>query len=143
VATVSDLVTAFYHHIWNAGELQVADEILAKDFSFRGSLGPEMRGRQAFCDYVRMVRTALANYRCDILDCVTEGERAFARMRFSGTHVGPFRGYAPTWKPVHWVGAALFRSDGKVITELWVLGDLLSLEAVLKSNSHPDNYDAR
>jgi predicted ester cyclase len=81
--------------------MNAAAEILAPDFAFRGSLGPEMRGREAFCEYVRSVRTPLEGYRCDILDCVTEGEKAFAKMRFSGVHVGPFRGYTPTGKSVH------------------------------------------
>ena len=82
-----------------------------------------------------MVRTALDRYHCDILDCVTEGDRVFAKMRFSGIHVGPFRGYAPTGKPVQWLGAALFRARGPLISELWVLGDLFSLEADLKKNA--------
>jgi predicted ester cyclase len=129
------LVRIFYDRIWNVGDTSAVDELLAEDFTFRGSLGPEMRGREAFCDYVRMVRTALDRYRCDILDCVTEGERAFAKMRFSGIHVGPFRGYAPTGKPIQWLGAALFRVRGPLISELWVLGDLLSLEADLKKNA--------
>jgi hypothetical protein len=38
------------------------------------------------------VRGSLAEYRCDILDCLSENQRAFARMRFSGRHAGPFRG---------------------------------------------------
>jgi len=82
-----------------------------------------------------MVRTALDRYHCDILDCVTEGDRVFAKMRFSGIHVSPFKGYAPTGKPVQWLGAALFRARGPLISELWVLGDLFSLEADLKKNA--------
>jgi predicted ester cyclase len=97
-----------------------------------------MRGREAFCEYVRSVRTPLEGYRCDILDCVTEGEKAFARMRFSGVHVGLFRGYTPTGKSVQWLGAALFRVQGPMIAELWVLGDLVSLEANLKKNAAPE-----
>jgi predicted ester cyclase len=86
-------------------------------------------------DYVRSVRGALADYYCEILDCVAEGSRAFAKMRFSGIHVAPFRGYQPTDKPVHWLGAALFRLDGELIAELWLLGDLVGLEAMLQTNA--------
>ena len=39
------MVRAFYDRIWNAGDTGAADELLAEDFRFRGSLGPEMRGR--------------------------------------------------------------------------------------------------
>lgn len=132
--TTPNLVTAFYERIWNAGDLDAASDLLIEDFSFRGSLGAELRGREAFKDYVRSVRGALANYRCDILACVSEGERAFAKMRFSGLHVAPFRGYLATGLPVQWLGAALFCFERQAIAELWVLGDLAGLDAVLKNN---------
>ena len=96
------LVDAFYTRIWNDGDVAAAEELLADTFVFRGSLGAELRGRDQFLDYVRMVRSALDGYRCDILECVREDDRAFARMRFSGRHVGEFRGFAPTRKPVAW-----------------------------------------
>jgi steroid delta-isomerase-like uncharacterized protein len=130
----SGLVREFYERIWNAGDLDAATQLLTPDFAFRGSLGLEMRGRAAFCEYVRSVRSALDGYRCDILDCVTEGEKSFAKMRFSGVHVGVFRGYPPTGQLVQWLGAALFKIRGQHIAELWVLGDLISLEAALQEN---------
>src|SRR5262249_7748447 len=56
--TTPNLVTAFYERIWNAGDLGAVSELLIEDFSFRGSLGAELRGREAFKDYVRSVRGA-------------------------------------------------------------------------------------
>jgi predicted ester cyclase len=128
------LVKAFYERIWNAGDLGAIQGLLARAFVFRGSLGSEMVGHEAFGNYVRSVRGALGSYNCEILDCVEEGDRAFARMRFSGLHTGPFRGFQPTGKPVHWHGAALFRFEQGVITELWVLGDLAGLDQLLRQN---------
>lgn len=128
------LVDAFYSRIWNGGDLDAASSLLTDTFVFRGSLGTELHGREPFLGYVRMVRAALDEYRCDILDCVSEADRAFARMRFSGKHVGMFRGFAPTHEPVEWAGAALFRFERDRIAELWVLGDLASLDAMLRAN---------
>jgi predicted ester cyclase len=128
------LVDEFYERIWNAGDLGAVSELLAQDFSFRGSLGNELRGREAFTNYLHSVRDALANYRCEILECVTEGNQAFAKMRFSGIHIGRFRGYLPTRQSVAWQGAALFRFGDRTIVELWVLGDLESLDRTLKNN---------
>src|ERR1043166_4079696 len=107
--SVPKLVGAFYERIWNEGSERAIYELLTEDFSFRGSLGTELRGYEAFKQYVHSIRASLANYRCEILACVTEGDEAFAKMRFSGIHVDSFRGYAPTNKPVHWLGAAKFR----------------------------------
>ena len=128
------LVEDFYARIWNAGDLEAAAGLLAKDFAFRGSLGSELVGVEAFLEYVRSVRSALAGYRCEILACVAEGNEAFAKMRFTGRHVAPFRGYSPTGQRVEWLGAALFRFEAERIAELWVLGDLAGLDAVLKAN---------
>jgi steroid delta-isomerase-like uncharacterized protein len=132
--SVHPLVQQFYDRIWNAGDENVA-ALLTPEFSFRGSLGTTTRGHAEFLDYVRSVRCALANYHCEILDCVTEFPLAFARLCFSGRHVGPFRGFPASGKSVEWHGAALFRlSDGR-IQDLWVLGDLAALDQQLLSNS--------
>ena len=128
------LVEEFYARIWNTGDLSAASDLLSEDFRFRGSLGNETRGPEAFKDYVRSVHTALGSFRCEILECVAEGNQAFAKMRFSGVHVGRFRGYLPTGKPVTWLGAALFRFERETIVELWVLGDVASLDAMLMNN---------
>jgi predicted ester cyclase len=129
------LVQAFYDRIWNAGDLEAATEIVVETFVFRGSLGAELSGRNAFLEYVRSVREVFADYRCDVLECVAANDRAFAKMRFGGRHVGAFRGFAPTGKPVHRFGAALFHFESERIVELWVLGDLAGLDDVLGANA--------
>lgn len=129
------LVEAFYQCIWNDGDLDAAAELLTPNFIFRGSLGNEARGRDEFKQYVRSVRGALANYNCEILSCVSEGHQAFAKMRFSGRHVGTFRGYEPTGETVHWLGAALFSFDKSAIADLWVLGDLVGLDVLLRAQA--------
>jgi predicted ester cyclase len=132
--SVHPLVESFYARIWNAGDEHV-DDLLSQDFMFRGSLGTEARGHAEFLSYVRDVRRSLADYHCKILDCVSEPPRSFARMLFSGIHAAPFRGFAPTDKPVQWHGAALFTFREALISELWVLGDLAGLDQVLRLNA--------
>ena len=132
--TVPTPVQRFYEELWNTGALHVAPELLSDSFRFRGSLGTESTGPEAFLTYVQSVRAALADYRCEILTCVTEGDQAFAKMRFSGRHVAEFRGFAPTGHVVSWLGAAHFQFDGEKIAELWVLGDLAGLDAMLTAH---------
>jgi len=118
-----DLVRAFYERIWNGEDMDAAAELLAVDVSYRGGLGAEVCGRASLCDYVRTVRSALEDYRCEILDCVSERTKVFAKLRFSGVHVGSLRDRGPKARTVVWLGAALFRIEHRVITEVWVLGD--------------------
>ena len=77
------------------------------------------------------MHAALADYRCDILDLVEEGDKVVARMRFHGRHRGPLLGYAPTGRHVEWAGSAHFRFAGGLIAGLWVLGDLHGLVSQL------------
>jgi steroid delta-isomerase-like uncharacterized protein len=129
------LVRDFYERLWHRGEFDAATELLAEDFRFRGSLGVESVGRDAFLGYVSSVRSALSDYRCDILACVTEGDEAVAKMRFSGRHTARFRDFDPTGQRVEWLGVAWFRFAEGRIAELWVLGDLASLDRTLAKNS--------
>jgi predicted ester cyclase len=129
------IVQDFYDRVWNRLERAAIPELIHPDFTFRGSLGPTMTGHAAFSAYVDAVTEALTDYRCTILDLVTEGERAFARMRFEGIHRAPFLGFSPTGQRVDWAGAALFTLKGDKIADLWVLGDLEGLREQLQRNA--------
>lgn len=125
------MVEEFYARIWNAGEEGAAHHLLAPELRFRGSTGVGLEGVGPFLDYVRLIRRTLADYRCTIEDVVVEGDRAFARMRFAGHHVGTFMGVAPTGRELQWAGAALFRVEGGRIGSVWVLGDVDGLKQQL------------
>lgn len=129
------MLRSFTGRIWNDGDLDSSADLLTADFSFRASLGNELRGGEEFKNYVRSVRRALADYHCEVLSCVAEADQAFAKMRFSGRHVAPFRGYQPTGKIVQWLGAGLFTLADSAIAELWVLGDLAGLDALLQTQA--------
>ncbi len=125
------LVEAFYEELWNRGDAAAAPRLLAPALEFRGSTGVGLRGVEPFLGYVRLVRGALAGYRCTIEALVVEGDRAFARMRFAGRHVGRFLGVEATGRDLAWAGAALFEVEGGRIARLWVLGDVDGLKRQL------------
>ena len=125
------LVEAFYLEVWNQADEDRAREILAESFRFRGSLGAERVGPDGFLANMRDVHRALGDYRCIIDGLVTDGDRAAARMRFTGTHRAEFLGVAATGRQVTWAGAAFFRFERERIAELWVLGDLAELRRQL------------
>jgi hypothetical protein len=94
--TVPTLVRDFYERIWIAGDQSAVGELLSEGFVFRGSLGTKRKGQVRFRDYICEVRSNVADYRCDILECVSEGQLAFAKTRFGGMHVGDFRAHRQT-----------------------------------------------
>lgn len=130
----ADLVRRFYADIWEVRDESAFAELLHEDFTFRGSLGHVKHGREAFAEYVDMVHSGLQDYRCVIEELICEGDKAAARMTFHGVHRGELIGYRPTGKRVSWEGCAVFALRDGRIAELWVLGDLKSLEAQLGSH---------
>jgi len=124
---VRPLVAAFYDRLWNRVDLAIASEILHPEVSFRGSVGMAAVGRSGVCDYVTMVTTALADYRCDVEELIAQGPTAAAKVRFSGLHRGDFLGYPPTGRRVEWMGAAFFVEEDDMLRDIWVLGDLAKL----------------
>ena len=136
--TPTQLIERFYNEVWNTGNEDVARQILHRDFVFRGSLGPQHNGPDGFITYLRAVRRSLPDFICNIMEITTEGSRAVARMEFVGTHGGTFYGIEPTGRRLVWSGAAFFRTDGRQITGLWVLGDIDSLKRQLGVQSGGD-----
>ena len=128
------LVQRFYDELWNQVDLDCASEILHPDVDFRGSVGLHANGRDAVCEYVSMVTTSLANYRCDIGTLIVDQNDAAARLRFSGLHVGPFLGYQPTGRQIEWQGAAFFTAQDGLLATIWVLGDLETLRSQLDTS---------
>jgi steroid delta-isomerase-like uncharacterized protein len=122
-----DLIRRFFDEMWNPWNFAKADELLAPDITFRGTLGSELMGRDAFRAYMRQVQAAFPDFHNTILQMTAEDDRVVARTFYRGTHRGEIFGVAPTGQAISYAGAAFFRiADGKVI-EGWVLGDLLSL----------------
>jgi steroid delta-isomerase-like uncharacterized protein len=129
------LVRRFYDEVWNRADEAVAQEILAADFRFRGSLGLEKVGVDGFIDYMRSIHRTLGEYECIIVDLVATPDRAAARMLFRGRHQAEFFGVPATDSQIEWAGAAFFETrDGK-ITKLWVLGDIDSVKQQLGSRA--------
>jgi steroid delta-isomerase-like uncharacterized protein len=117
------LVRRFYDELWNAWRLDLADEIVARDLEFRGSLGATAAGREEFLRYVEAVRSAFPDWHNRVEELIVAGDRVVARLTWTGTHRGEFAGIAPTGRVVEYVGAALFRTAGGRIAEAWVVGD--------------------
>jgi steroid delta-isomerase-like uncharacterized protein len=120
-------VRRFFEQLWNRWDLSVADEILAEEVRFRGSLGTTLRGREAFKGYVGTVRGAFPDWHNQIDELIEAGDRVVARMTWSGTHRGELFGIPPTGNRVSYAGVAIFRLTGGLIDEAWVVGDTQEL----------------
>lgn len=130
-----ELVRRFYDEAWNRWDDAVVDELLAPDFSFRGSLGDEVRGPDGWRGYRDMVRAAVPDFHNEIVDLVAAPDRAAARLRYTGHHQGVLLGRRGAGAAVDYAGAAFFRCAGGRLTSAWVLGDLDGLRRQIEAAS--------
>jgi len=93
---ITKRIQRFYKEIWEEENRDVLPEICDSNFQFRGSLGNSLSGHEEFWDYLLRIRRALSDYRCTIEESVSEQNKVFAKMTFSGVHTGLFMGFAPT-----------------------------------------------
>jgi predicted ester cyclase len=125
------VVRRFYDDMWNRFNIAVLDEIAAPDIRFRGSLGDTTQGRDGLAAYVRKIQGAFPDFHNEVLDLLSVGDVVMARLRYTGTHLGPLGTAAPTGRVVRYDGLARFTVQSELIADAWVLGDLVTLNKQL------------
>ena len=130
---IEALVHSFYDRLWNAWDDAGVEAVLHPDLRFRGSLGSETVGRDGWRDYRDEVRSGSSDFHNQVVDLVCSGERAAARLEYSGTHTGALLGVPATQRRFGYAGAAFFTAGQGLLREIWVLGDLATLRAQLEA----------
>ena len=130
-----DLITRYYEQMWNRWDFDLADELIAEEFVFRGSLGREMRGRDEFKRYMRLVQTAFSDFHNRIQRIVACGNDIVARLEYTGTHDGELLGIRPTFRRIRYPGIAMFHIGGDRLLSGFVVGDRLTLLEQILGNS--------
>jgi predicted ester cyclase len=121
------LVRRFYDDAWNRWDDDVVDDLLAVDFSFRGSLGQEVMGRDGWRAYRDRVRRAVPDFHNEIVELIRAPDRAAARLVYSGHHRGVLLGRLGRGAPIRYSGAAFFHCADEQLVSAWVLGDIDAL----------------
>lgn len=128
---MDELIRRFYDDLWNRWDDGAVDDLLHEDFMFRGSLGTETTGTDAWRAYRDTIRAGSSDFHNEIVTLVVHGDRAAARLRYTGTHVGHLAGLPASGRRFSYDGAAFFTGDTSRLTSAWVLGDLTALREQL------------
>jgi steroid delta-isomerase-like uncharacterized protein len=127
-----DVVARFYEQLWNRGNLDAADELVATDYVRHdlrpGEAPPGPNGQKAVA---AKFRAAFPDVHLELEALVAEGDLVAARWSMTGTHTGAWGDVSPTGRSVRFCGVNFFRiADGK-IAEIWNLRDDLGLREQL------------
>ncbi len=114
--------------IFNAGNLEVADEIVAEDHVHHDPAMPEEgHGIEHFKEFATMYRSAFPDVRIEIEDQIAEGDKVASRWVASGTHEGELMGIEPTGNRVRVAGTTIDRIAEGQIAETWDNYDALGM----------------
>jgi steroid delta-isomerase-like uncharacterized protein len=92
---------------FNGEDLASLDELVGADY-----VGPQGdKGPAGFRRIMVGLRTAFPDIHYTVDEVVAEGDRVAVRWHWTGTHKGPFRGFAPTGKAVSNSGSGIFRFE--------------------------------
>ncbi len=123
----SALVRRFIEEIFNQGNLEVAEEILAPDYRHHDpTTGQFGSGIDGFKQMIGLYRQAF-DLQIVLEDQVAAEDKVVDRWTGHGTHQGEFMGMAPTGRKITATGISIHRiADGK-IAETWNNYDALGI----------------
>ena len=106
--------------LWNAGNLSVADELIADNFVNHNPGPGQTPDREAFKQSITEFHNGFSGIRFNIDDLISEGDKTVARGTFHGTHTGEFAGVSATGKDVMMSWIVILRIKDGRITERWL-----------------------
>ena len=114
---------------YNQGNLAVLDELI--DPGYRRYQPPmkKVEGAADYRTFIEEVRAAYTNFRMDIEEILTDGDKTVTRIVLSGKHTGktPTIQAPPTGREVAMKGCTVSTwKDGKVVEE-WAYNDYMGL----------------
>lgn len=110
------LTTRIVQEIWNEGNLDLADEIIASDYADNVAGDGSPVGPDGFKQAVVGIKSAFPDFSITIDDMISENDKVAVLWTFKGTHKGELMGIAPTDKKVEFDGVYLYKFvDGKLV----------------------------
>jgi steroid delta-isomerase-like uncharacterized protein len=113
--------------LFNTGNEDIADEILADDYVDHSPSHPYLSGPQNVRRAVGEWRSAFPDTCNTVNDMVAEGDRVAARWTTHATHRREFMGIPATGKHIALTNFGIFRLSGGKIVESWDTFNVLEM----------------
>lgn len=112
---------------FNAGDLDVADELIAPEMVEHQDFGPDhASGPEGVKAVIASLKRAFPDFHLEIDDLAVAGDTVWLRMTGTGTNEGSFMGHPPTGRVMRTPVFDSLRVDGAKIVEHWGVPDRLS-----------------
>jgi steroid delta-isomerase-like uncharacterized protein len=121
------LMRRFYDEVLSGGDLDVVAELCTEDVVDHEAPPGTPTGIDGVRAFVQMLRTGFPDLRATVEDAFESGDRACARVRFTGTHQGEFMGVPASGNRIDIETIDIIRvADGKC-AEHWGVTDNIAL----------------
>ncbi len=122
------MISRIADDMWNRGDIDVADELMAADGKYHGPHMPQGIGsREDWKRAVTMYRAAFPDSQVTYEDLIETEDTVTGRWTATATHTGNLPGLAPTGTPIAISGITIYRFSGDQICEAWEELDMLGM----------------
>jgi steroid delta-isomerase-like uncharacterized protein len=112
----------------NAGNHSGFADLIAENFIEHEEIPGIPPTKAGVLEYFRMLTSAFPDLQMTVDDIIASGDKAVARVTFSGTHKGAFMGVPPTHKQVQMKLIDIMQFDGSgLVSAHWGIADMMSL----------------
>jgi predicted ester cyclase len=113
---------------FSEGRLAVVDALVAPTMKERQARGPgHPDGPAGVKAVIASLRGAFGDFRLAIQDIAVAGSTVWTRNLATGIHRGPFRGIAPTGRPISILVFDVMRVENGQVVEHWGLPDHMGM----------------
>lgn len=121
-----------YHKVWSNGQVKILDTILSPDFVCHFIAGIEWKGIDGANKSITGHRKAFPDWKEEIVDMISEGDRVVTRYKSTGTHQATFNELDSTGNKVEIYETSIYRIANGKIVEQWGFPDEVSLQTQLR-----------
>lgn len=126
-----EAVVKLIEGVWNKGNLQIVDELIAPQYTIRHDPGDQWEEQTidlvTYKDRVKISRNVLPDQKFHIEDLVAEDNKVAVSWKFTGTQKGDLPGLPATNKQVSISGLTIYYFSNDKIIGHWQVLDKLSL----------------
>ncbi len=128
MADITAIAIRYADAVWNAQDLDAADEIFTADHVYHDTLLPNLpTGPEGVRERRGVYLAAMPDAKVTLHRILTDGQHVAADWTYTGTNSGEVMGMPATGKTGSIGGAHFFRFEGERIAETWTYPDNLGL----------------
>lgn len=113
-----NVVNRYVEEVWNKGNLDAVDELLAEDYTHLTPPPGMEPNREGFKDFVAMMKSAIPDLTLTIEETIANGNKVVQRYTSRGTHQGQLMGNPPTGNEVAIDGISIYDvRNGRIVAD--------------------------